>query len=82
MVKSVKIAIALMIGIVVATLSACEKKQAADDKGPAEKIGQEIDQAAARAGEELNKVAGKIGQGMEKAGEKLQKETNEAQKKQ
>lgn len=70
----------LAIGILVAILSACEKKQAADQAGPAQKAGQQIDQAASRAGEELNKAAGKVGQSMAKAGQKLQNEASEARK--
>lgn len=70
----------LVFAALTAALAGCEKKQAAEDSGPAERAGQQIDQAASRAGEELNKAAGKIGQSMENAGKKLQDEANQARK--
>lgn len=72
----------LAIGVIVASLSACEKQDVASgEKGPAEKAGAQLDQAAARAGEELNKVGEKLGQTMQAAGEKLENKAEEAQKK-
>ncbi|RJF98288.1 hypothetical protein [Noviherbaspirillum saxi] len=63
-------------------LGACEKQDVASgEKGPAERAGAQLDQAAKRAGEELNKVAEKAGQGMQQAGEKLENKAQDAQKK-
>ncbi|WP_194721617.1 hypothetical protein [Noviherbaspirillum malthae] len=71
-----------LASILVAGLSACQKQEnAADGKGPAERAGQQIDQAAKRAGEELNKVAEKAGKGLQEAGAKLEDKAQEAQKK-
>ena len=83
MLKRTKSAISIVALIAsMAGLSACEKKQAAvEEKGPAEKAGQQLDQAAARAGEELNKVTEKAGKGLQEIGQKLQNEAQEAQKK-
>lgn len=72
----------LAAGVLIAGLSACEKQEtAAEGKGPAERAGQHIDQAAKRAGEELNKVAEKAGKGLQEAGAKLEDKAQEAQKK-
>lgn len=72
----------IMLGMLIAALSACEKKEtAADGKGPAERTGQQIDQATVRAGEELNKAAENTGKGLQEMGKKLQNEAEEAQKK-
>jgi len=78
MYKHRKSALSLMaIGLLVVQLSACEKTDvASDEKGPAEKVGQQLDQAASRAGEEINKAAEKAGKGLQELGQKLQ---NEAQ---
>lgn len=60
---------------------ACQKQEAtSDEKGPAERVGQQFDQAAARAGEQLNKAAEKVGQGLQEAGRQLQDKAAEAQK--
>jgi 16S rRNA G527 N7-methylase RsmG len=73
----------IAIALLSLNLSACQKKEAsADAKGPAEKAGQQLDQATARAGEELNKAAEKAGQGLQKAGKKLQDKAADAQSKQ
>lgn len=73
---------ALVAGLLLTGLSACEKQEtAAEGKGPAERAGQHIDQAAKRAGEELNKVAEKAGKGLQEAGSKLEDKAQEAQKK-
>jgi 16S rRNA G527 N7-methylase RsmG len=74
----------LMRGIAVVlsvtALTACEKREAAENgAGPAERAGQQLDQATARAGEELNKAAEKAGQGLQQLGKKLQNEAKEAQ---
>jgi hypothetical protein len=53
-------------------LSACQKNDPTADKGPAEKAGAQIDQAASKAAVELNKVAEEAGKGIKKAGENLQ----------
>lgn len=83
MFKSVKAVAAIAFsGLMIAGLSACEKKEvAAEGEGPAEKAGQQIDQATARAAEELNKVAEKTGKGLQEMGQKIQNEAQEAQKK-
>lgn len=81
MLKRTNLATSVMvITALVASLSACEKQQAAvEEKGPAEKAGQQLDQAAARASEELSKVAEKAGKGLQEIGQKLQNEAQEAQ---
>jgi hypothetical protein len=62
-------------------LAACQKHDnASGEKGPAERVGQQLDQAASKAGEELNKAAEKAGQGLQKAGRDLQDKAAEAQK--
>ena len=78
--KSRIVALPLMIAVLAAALAGCEKRQSAEDGGPAERAGKQLDQAASRAGEELNKFAGKVGQGMEQAGKTLQDEANQARK--
>jgi uncharacterized lipoprotein YehR (DUF1307 family) len=66
----------------VASVTACQKREAtADQKGPAETAGKQIDRAAVKAGEQLNKVAEEAGKGLAKAGEKLQNAAQDAQKK-
>lgn len=63
-----------------AALSACQKTDVAE-KGPAEKAGAQLDQAAAKASVELNKVAEQAGKSLEKAGESMQGTAKDAQKK-
>lgn len=58
--------------VLVTAIAGCKKPETVAEKGPAEKAGQQLDQAAAKAGEKLNEVANKAGQQMEKAGEKIQ----------
>lgn len=71
------------IGICIAGLIACEKQETAEsDQGPAERAGQQLDQAAARAGEKLNEAAEKAGEGLQQLGQKLQNEAREAQQEQ
>jgi 16S rRNA G527 N7-methylase RsmG len=61
-------------------LVACQKTDtAANEKGPAEKAGQQLDQAASRAGEELNKAAEAAGKGLQQLGQKMQNEAEQAQ---
>lgn len=70
----------LTISLLAAGLAACEKKEpVAEEKGAAERAGQQIDQAAARAGEEINKAAEKAGKGLQQLGQKIQNEAEEAQ---
>jgi hypothetical protein len=81
MLNSPKTAASLIaLGVLLATLSGCQKKEApAEGKGPAEKAGQQIDQAAARASEEINKAAEKAGKGLQELGQKLENEAQQAQ---
>lgn len=51
-------------------LTACQKKDDTAGKGPAEKAGAQIDDAAAKAGEAINKAGEKTGQALQSAGEK------------
>jgi hypothetical protein len=83
MLKQSKPAISLIaLGMLILGLSGCEKNQSvAEEKGPAEKAGKQLDQAAARASEELSKVAEKAGKSLQEIGQKLQNEAQEAQKK-
>lgn len=62
-------------------LSACQKNEPTADKGPAEKAGAQLDQAASKAAVELNKVAEEAGKGLKKAGENLQGAAKDAQSK-
>jgi len=70
---------ALALGMLLAALSGCQRDDPARAEGPAEKVGQKIDQAAVKASEGINKLAEKAGAGMEKAGENIRKEAQEAQ---
>ncbi|HYD58881.1 MAG TPA: hypothetical protein VEC35_00905 [Noviherbaspirillum sp.] len=70
----------VLAGVLATGLAACQKKEtASDEKGPAERAGQQLDQAAARAGEELNKAAQAAGKGMQQLGQKIQNEAEQAQ---
>lgn len=70
----------IVASTLVLTLSACQKKEtAAEDKGPAERAGEQLDRAAAQAGTELNKAAEKAGKGLQDFGQKLQDEAHKAQ---
>ncbi len=56
MIKIVRSSVALvLLGILVAGLSACQKKE-----GPLEKAGKAIDQAAEKTGEKMEKVGEKV----------------------
>lgn len=70
----------LLVGALAATLAACERQErSAHEKGPAERTGEQIDQALTRAGDELNKVAEKTGKNLQELGRRLQSEAREAQ---
>lgn len=82
MIKPMKTAASwLALGFLLSGLVACERRETPTSEGPAERVGQQLDQAAARAGEELNKVAEKAGQGMQALGEKLENKAQDAQQK-
>lgn len=72
---------AITASILLVGLSACQKADVAAEKGPAEKAGQQLDQAAAKAAVEINKVAEQAGKGLEKAGENIQNAAKDAQTK-
>lgn len=56
MIKIVRSSVSLvLLGILVAGLSACQKKE-----GPLEKAGKAIDQAAEKTGEKMEKVGEKV----------------------
>lgn len=76
----------LLAGFLAPSLSGCQKPEStAEDvpaqKGTAEKVGEQLDQAAAEAAKHLNRMAEGAGKGLEKAGESLQKEAKEGQEK-
>lgn len=83
MLKPTNTAVSLAaLGALVVGLTACEKKEVVtEEKGPAERAGQQIDQTAARASEEINKIAEKTGKGLQELGQKIQNEAREAEKK-
>jgi hypothetical protein len=64
-----------------AVLAGCQKNEPTADKGPAERAGQQLDQAASKAAVQLNKVAEEAGKGLAKAGENLQGAAKDAQSK-
>ena len=75
---------ALASALLVAGLSGCQNGDdtsgtAPAEKGPAEKVGEQLDQAAGEAAKHLNKMAEHAGKGLEKAGESLQGEAKDAQ---
>ena len=72
---------ALALAMLLAALAGCQRNDPARTEGPAEKVGQKIDQAAVKATEGINKLAEKAGKGMEKAGENMQNAAKEAQSK-
>ncbi|HJV76619.1 MAG TPA: hypothetical protein VJ654_20565 [Noviherbaspirillum sp.] len=79
--KTVKSAIQLLVAsLALPGLLACQKQEVAqDEKGPAEKAGQQIDQAAARASQELSKATEKAGEGLQALGQKIQDTAQKAQ---
>lgn len=62
--------------LLVAGLAACEKKEA----GPAETVGQKIDETAATVSEKAKETTAKLGEKMEEAGQSIQKSADEAKK--
>ena len=72
---------AFALGMLLAALAGCQRNDPARTEGPAEKVGQKIDQAAVKATEGINKLAEKAGQSMEKAGANMQNAAKEAQSK-
>lgn len=72
---------AVALGMLLAALAGCQRNDTARTEGPAEQVGQKIDQAAVKATEGINKLAEKAGAGMEKAGENIRKEAEQAQAK-
>ena len=67
--------------VAITALAACQRNDPAQTKGPAEQVGQKLDQAAVKATEGINKLAEKAGKGMEKAGENMQNAARDAQTK-
>ncbi|MDQ9171736.1 hypothetical protein Q8A64_15080 [Oxalobacteraceae bacterium R-40] len=68
-------AILAMLGLV-----ACQKTEPVSE-GPAEKVGQKIDEAASKAAVHINAIAEKAGEGLSKAGEKIEQTAKDAQNK-
>ena len=62
----------LVLGILVAGLSGCKKKE-----GPAERAGKEIDKTVEKTGQQINKAVEKTGEKIEKAGEKIKDSTKD-----
>ena len=56
----------LVLGILVAGMTGCQKKE-----GPMERTGKEMDKAAEKTGEKIDKAVEKSGEKIEKAGEKI-----------
>ena len=80
LISSTSFARLLVAACLITGLTACEKTDtAASEKGPAEKAGQQLDQAASRASEELNKAAEVAGKGLQQLGQKIQTEAEQAQ---
>lgn len=76
-----KFSTALALGLVfVLSLAGCQKTEPVTE-GPAEKVGQKLDQAASKAAVHINAIAEKAGQGLAKAGEKMEQKAKEAQEK-
>jgi hypothetical protein len=57
---------ALVLGILVAGVSGCKKKE-----GPMERTGKEIDKAAEKTGQAVDKEVEKAGKKIEKSGQKI-----------
>ena len=64
-----KLSIATLALLLVFGLTACEK-------GPAEKAGEKIDNAAERAGDKIEDATDKAGDKMEEAGDKIEDKTD------
>lgn len=73
-----RISAALGAAILVTGLAACQKTEP-ETEGPAEKVGQKIDEAASKAAVHINAIAEKAGEGLAKAGEKIEQSAKEAQ---
>lgn len=69
----------LVAGWLLLGLSGCDRDEPARTEGPAEKLGQQVDQAASKAAVEINKFAEKAGNALERAGESLENRAREAQ---
>ena len=65
-----KISYAALALMLIFGLAACKKP------GPAEKVGQEIDNAAEKAGDKIENAADKAGEKMEEAGDKVKEATD------
>lgn len=68
------------------SLVGCQKTETAAEstpvqKGPAEKVGENIDKAAGEAARHLSTMADHAGKGIEKAGESLQKQSKDTPEK-
>lgn len=61
-----KVIAALVVGILVAGVSGCQKKE-----GPMERAGKEIDKAAEKTIKQVDKTTEKAGEKIEKTGEKI-----------
>lgn len=72
---------ALALGMLLAVLTGCQRDDPARTEGPAEKVGEKIDQAAVKVTEGINELAEKAGASLEKAGETVKKEAQQAQTK-
>ncbi len=66
--------------LLVLGLAGCQKTEPTTE-GPAEKVGQKIDEAASKASVHINAIAEKAGQGLAKAGEKIEQTAKNAQEK-
>jgi len=72
---------ALAASVFLAVTAGCQKNEPSADKGPAEKVGQKLDEAAGKAAVEINKAAEQAGKGLQKAGEKLESTAKDAKSK-
>lgn len=63
--------------VLVFGLAACQKTESTAE-GPAEKVGQQLDQAASKAAVHINAIAEKAGQGLSKAGDQIEETAKEA----
>ena len=61
-----KVIATLVVGILVAGVSGCQKKE-----GPMERAGKEIDKAAEKTIKQVDKATEKAGEKIEKTGEKI-----------
>ena len=61
---------ALGTGLLIVFLAGCE------EKGPAQRAGEKIDETVEKAGDEVGKVGEKVGETIRQAGETLEKATD------